>query len=494
MFDRFRARLRDVLARLRRIERRELREFRRWIEATNNLIHLSVLVFVPLLIAVVTALSNVVPQLSYLLFPPLAAGTYMLFADPEGEYASPVRFVGGLTAGAFCGWAALTLAPQGVLFNGGAGGGAGGGAVGSVSPVGAALAVFLTGAATWALDIEEPAAYSTALLALVTRTTSIEYVVSIALSSLLVAGAFLLWREQFYERRARILYESVKGDDHVLVPMRGERPEPTAMLGARLAAAHDAGKVILLDLVSSRAAAAAERAHLGDDSLHHPRAPADGPPPTAGREDDPVARQATELEQRAGRIETRIGVPCEVVVAVDGGNPATTTLRAAREANCDLIAAPYEEYYGGLSTYVRRLFRGDVDVVVHRSVAGRTRWRSVMVPIRRAGDVAHEMVDFAVRLAGQTGHVSVSHCIDSEQHRRPAEGMLADVVEAFSGPIETRVARADLLEFLADTAPAYDLLIVGASRDRSTASRLVSPPTFERLQDVETDVLVVDRN
>lgn len=37
-------------------------------------------------------------------------------------------------------------------------------------------------------------------------------------------------------------------------------------------------------------------------------------------------------------------------------------------------------------------------------------------------------------------------------------------------------------------------MFVGASHDRSTAPRLVAPPTFERLQDVEADVAIVDRN
>jgi hypothetical protein len=162
--------------------------------------------------------------------------------------------------------------------------------------------------------------------------------------------------------------------------------------------------------------------------------------------------------------------------------------------NCDLIAASYEERHGGLSPFVRALFRGDVDVVVHRSHAGATRWKRVLVPVRRASDVAHSMLDFACRLAGKSGRIAVAHCLPTDRNRRQAEEMLADLVDPFSGTIETRVSVASIESFLAETADGYDLVILGASTDRSAASRLVSPPTFERIQQLDTDVAIVDRN
>lgn len=42
-----RARYRVLRNRLRRFERREIRELHAWIEETGNLLHLSVLLFVP---------------------------------------------------------------------------------------------------------------------------------------------------------------------------------------------------------------------------------------------------------------------------------------------------------------------------------------------------------------------------------------------------------------------------------------------------------------
>jgi hypothetical protein len=223
MLDRARERARALLRRARRFERRELREFRAWLEHTRNLLHLSILVIVPLLIAFVTWLSNAVEILPFLLFPPLASGTYTLFAQPESRYASPRRFVGGLTAGGLCGWIAF----EGVTRYWYAGQTSGS----TVDPAAAGFGIFLTGLVTWALDVEEASAFSSALLVFVVDvsggayllpvvpgvavavTPQFAYVLSVLVSSSIVAVIFYAWRERFYERRARYLYRSRKGDD-----------------------------------------------------------------------------------------------------------------------------------------------------------------------------------------------------------------------------------------------------------------------------------------
>lgn len=522
--------VRRLRRRLSRLERREVRAFRRWIENTRNLVHLSVLVALPLLLGAVTALSNAVDLLPFLLFPPLASGSYTLFANPESRYASPRRFVGGLTAGAFCGWIALELAfrfwyqPHARTL--------------SADPGAVALGLLLTGVVTWALDIEEASAFATALLVHVTGADQFAYVLSVAVSSALVAGAFVLWRDNVYEQRANILYESTQGDDRVLVPTGGPHADATAMLGARLAAAHDAGKVILCDVVADEDIAAEERALLdGNGSpteyasdVTVPRAGPDDTQPgdvhqdwtdferepsdhagtvEAGdisqdwdaydarairqrARDRAVATAASELESRAARIETDVGVPCEVVVASGSGSRARTIARTANETGCDLITVPYETENGGLAAHIRELFRSDTDVLVHRSDDGRTRWSRVLVPVRRASDVAHAMIDFATRLTGDA--VSVCHCIDSESERRTAEEMLANLAETATGRVETRVARADVTSFLETNAAQFDLVVLGSSGDRSTASRFLSAPTYERLGELETDIAILDRN
>jgi hypothetical protein len=515
----------SFLRRIRRVERREMRDVRRWLERTSTLVHLSVLLVVPLLMALVTALANAIGELSFLLYPPLASGAYTLFADPEGRYASPVRFVGGLTVGATCGWAGVEFAVR-VLYAT---------PPDEIHAVGAALAVFLTGAVTWALDVEEPSAYATALLTLFVYgriETPAVFVLSVAVSSAIVAGAFAGWRSLVYERRAEYLYESTSGDDHVLVPVREPAADATTMLAARIAAAHRAGKVVLLDIVGDESVARAERTLLEehDDarlldpggSLDDRRHGGDGPDgnradsqgtsrgPVGGSLDgeetraDPeglgarqdVAEAVADLERRARSVETEVGVPCEVVVATRGPSRASTVLRTAREANCDLVAVPYESRHGSVTAFIRELFRSDIDVLVHHSHDGRTRWQRILVPVRRANDVAHSMLDFATRLARWTGEVSVGTCVASDRERRRGEQMLADLVETFDGTIETRVSRQRIETFLADHAAEYDLVIVGASQDRSAASRFISPPTFERIDNDElgTDVAVVDRH
>ncbi|MEF8856293.1 MAG: universal stress protein [Haloplanus sp.] len=464
MFEGVLARLVVVARRLRRFERRELAAFGRWVQHTGNLLHLTVLVAVPLLIGLVTLISNALAELSFLLFPPLASGAYTLFSDPEGRYASPRKFVVGLVVGACCGWAALALAAWVPLLPTGA----------AVSPTSAALSIFLTGGATWLLDVEEPAAFSTALLVLVTDDASPEaYVTSVAVFGALVAGIFAVWRSRFYERRAQYLYDTAQGDDHVLVPMRGdaERAETTALFGATLAAAHEAGKVVLLAVLDET------EATDGDDADPTPN--------------DAATETATQLEETARTVRTRAGVPCEVVVARGAAVP--TTVETAANANCDLVVTPYEEERGLLSPYVRGIFDSRYDSVAFRPTTGRRRWRRILVTVARPGDTAHAMLDFAARLAGRSGTLSVCTCIDAEVERRGAEKRLADLAETVDVDVETRVARSRITDFIDANADAYDLLLVGSSGERSRASRFISPPTFERIHEVDCDVAVVDR-
>jgi len=487
MRDRIRRELGASLQRLRRTERREIRELRDWLERTSTVVHLSVLVFVPLLIAFVTYLSNTLAELSFLLFPPLASGAYTLFANPDSEYASPARFVGGLTTGAACGW--VGLAVSNLFF-------AGSTANLGVTAVSAALSVLLVGGVTWVLHIEEPSAYSTALLGLlVPPAQQPAFLFSVFSGTAIVAGVFVVWRREVYEQRATVLYQSVKGDDHVLVPMYGERADATAMLGARIAGAHDAGKVVLLDVVDDEEVALAEKDLLDSHDAVDLASPV---PETESDvwedvERETVADTVGQLETRAHRIETKVGVPCEVVVAVEGGSLGQTVVATAGQANCDLVATPYAERHGRLAPFVHELFRSDVDVLVHRSTDGRTRWKRVLAPVRRASDVSHSMIDFAMRLAGKSGHIGVCSCIGQSGNRRRAESMLSNLAEPFDAPIETRVSREEIVPFLRETAPYYDLVLIGASRDRSAASRLIAPPTFEGIQELGTDVAIVDR-
>jgi nucleotide-binding universal stress UspA family protein len=457
MRDRVVARLVAAVRRLRRFERREAATVRRWLERTSNLLHLTVVVAVPLLIALVTLISNALAELSFLLFPPLASGAYTLFSDPEGRYASPRKFVVGLTVGALCGWAALwATAGNGIL----------------VSPRSAALSIFLTGVATWVLDVEEPAAFSTALLVLVTDDASPEaYVGSVAVFGTIVALTFAVWRNRFYERRARYLYGTVRGDDHVLVPIRAddEGATRTALFGARLAAAHEAGKVVLLGLVGADETPDADDAEGASDA---------------------VATAVSAVERRAEAVRAAAAVPCEAVVA--SGPPVAATLRAAADTNCDLLVAPYGETDGPVPSFVRGLFESRYDVVAFQASARSGPWRRVLVTVGPTGDVAHAMLDFAARAVDEDGVLSVCTCIDAEVERRPAEKRLADLVETVDADVETRVARSDVTAFIDANAASYDLLVLGSSGDRSRASRLVSPPTVERLREVDCDVAVVD--
>jgi hypothetical protein len=486
MLDAWWTRFDRLRRRVRRIERRELGEFRNWLEHTGNLLHLSVLVFVPLLIAFVTYVSQVSPEVSFLLFPPLASGTYTLFANPESKYASPVRFVGGLTAGAVCGL--LAVRASGFLpWTAGSPGAA---------AASAGIAIVAVGTVTWAADVEAPSAFSAALLTLVADYDEVvAYVLGILVASSFVAAVFYAWRELLYDRRAQYLYQTTKGDDHVLVPVVGDDDTEAALFAAQIAGAHEAGKVVLLDVVADDAVEAARDA-IESEHSEGGATTGESEVPAASEARDQVAGQvAMRLEQLASRIRTQVGVPCEVVVASEVPGRTDVTLRAAEEANCDLIVAPYEEEYGSLSSYLKGLFEASVDVVVFRGGNGvlDRSWRRVLVTVGRPGDTAHAMLDFATRVAGRAGSLAVCHCIDGEHERRRAESMLANLVETFDIGFETRVSRARIERFLAANATQYDLVVIGASTDRSAASRFIAPPTFERVTDVETDVAIVHR-
>jgi nucleotide-binding universal stress UspA family protein len=277
--------------------------------------------------------------------------------------------------------------------------------------------------------------------------------------------------------------------------MAGETAPAVARFAARLAAAHDAGKVVLLALVETgeRGPAVDSPAHL---ERHPPSAGGDG---AAGGPDgdgdaaggEPVAAVAARLESEAATVRSDYGVPCEVAVA--GGDPTEATFRTARETNCDLVVAPYETDDGQFSAFAGEVLAGPLDAVLLDTDPGRRRWERVLVMVSRPGDSAHAMVDFAERLTRGTGRVSVCTCIDREVERRPAETRLANLVGTVDSGIETRVARSDVDSFLAANADAYDLVVVGSSGDRSPVSRLLSPPTAARLDDLACDLAVVDR-
>jgi len=496
MFEAVRRRYHALRLRLQRLRRRELGALSQWLESTENLLHLSALLMVPVLIAAVTWVTNLSSIVTFLVYPPLAAGTYTLFADPGGRYSTPRRFVGGMTLGALCGWVALEVTARFIygvppsLF--------------TVQAGSAAIGVFLTGVVTWLVDLENPAAYSSALLVLLTGSEELVYVGGLTVSCLIVAGVFVLWRRSFYRERARFLYQSTLGNDQVLVPVRGESVSPVA-LAARLAAAHDAGKVVLLETVPAEAIEAASRDEGGgpvalagvsatSTSTVEDAGPTD-PDAAAARaaEERVTARALERLEALQEQVAAVVDVPVEFLVAVETRDAGETVLDVARREGCDLVVVPAETQDGRPSRFVSTLLRGDVDAIVYRPLDEPTDWRRALVLVRSAGEVSNAMVDFARRLVGTDGTVSVCTCVTSRGARRSAEIMLESLVESFSGGVETRIADGPVEDFLAREAGAYDLAFVGASTDRSAASRFVSMPTFERIEALDCDLAVVHR-
>ncbi|WP_081597665.1 universal stress protein [Natrinema pellirubrum] len=267
---------------------------------------------------------------------PLASGAYTLFADPDGRYSSPRKFVGGITAGALSGWLALEvsariwyLPPPEQL---------------QVHASAAALGIFLTGVVTWGLSLEEPTAFSTSLLVLVTGAERLTYVTGIVVSSLLVAGVFVVWRRRVYHERARYLFQSAQSDDQILVPVRGDATDSVVLFAARLAAAHDAGKIVLMKTVSTETI---EKTETELEATGRESVSGDSDEPsedsvTQAAEEHLAEQQLRDLERLQDRIASVVDVPCEFVVAVEDGSAGETVLRTAETENCDLIVCPYE--------------------------------------------------------------------------------------------------------------------------------------------------------
>lgn len=430
-------------------------------ERTPNFIQLSVLIFIPILFGIAAFVATTFPRLVFLVFPPLVSGAYTLFADPKGRYARPIQFVGGLTVGGICGWitiesSSLVTLPLIEV---------------EIEVIGAMLAILLTGIITWGLGLEEPAAYSTAILIFLTKRAPLTYIVVIAVFSTFIAGAFVVWRDYFYDQRARYIYRSTSGDDHILVPMRGEAKE-TALFAARLAAAHDVSKIILLKTV-------AEQGTDADSEQQSLQTQAEG------------YQEAEQLEGFADRIENETGVPCRPIVVVEEQPLARLVTNVAHDMNCDLIVTPYETADGSLTPFIQSIFKNEIDVVVYRAVDEGETWQRLLLLIKEPGDLAHSMLDFAQRLTAESGFVSVTKCVSNSSQRRKAERMLESLVEAFDAIHETRVATTSIDQYLERNGHHYDLILVGASTDRSPASRVLTPPTFEKIQNVDTDVAIV---
>jgi nucleotide-binding universal stress UspA family protein len=492
--------------RLRRLSRREAHEIRRWLEDTENFLHLSTLLVVPLVIGVITWVSNVSPVVSFLIYPPLASGTYALFTDPGGPYADPITFVGGITAGAVSGLVAFRVTvpfvypTQPGVFE--------------VYAGTAALGIFLTSILTWTLGLEVPTAFSTALLVLVTGSSDLTYVIGIIISSVIVAGAFVGWRRYFYQERSRYLFRSTSGDDHVLVPTHEETPDAIGLFAARLAVAHTSGKVILMEAVSESAIEEATApdddalsrevsSNTGSNVADTESVGATAADTTGSTDADATASADAEsavtaaalerLERRRNQITGAVSVPCEYVVAVAADDPGETVVDTAHAENCDLICAPYEADDDALAAHTKTLLTGDVDTIVFRPARERTEWHRVLVMVRTSGEIANAMMEFAKRLASPGGVISACSVISDERERRHAEIVLEDVVDSLSVPVETRIGYGTVPEFLEQNAAAYDVVFVGASTDRPAASRLVSTPTYERIRELDCDLAIVHR-
>lgn len=412
-----------------------------WVYDATTLIRLSVLVVVPLVMAVVTWLSNISDLVAFLLFPPLAAGTYSLIVDPRD--ASPRLFVGGITTGALSGWAAVIVTES---MTGAA-------VAGAVPPAGAAMSVLFAGLTSWMFRLEEPAAFSTALLVLVTGTSEVVYVGGMIASTLMVAGGFLVYRDQVYAPGVEYLYHTIGQAHSVVVPVTDATGTARAHFAAQLAAgAGSRGRIVLLN--------AAEEA-----------------PSETGRE------TATEV---ARELEVRYDVDTDVVVT--SRDPAAAEIATvAQDTTSDLIVAPFDpETPEDFLPFVR----APVDVIGLKTVPDRRSWARILVGISGREQTDRTLVEIADRIGTE---LSLYHYSKPGGRRRERERLLADLLETTTATTDTRIGDTPPDQFFPHAAAGYNLLAVGASMDRRAVSRTVVPPRFYTV-DADCDIAVVNRS
>ncbi len=421
-----------------------------WLQRTTTLVRLSVLVFVPLTIGVVTWLSNISDAVAFLLFPPLAAGTYTLFSNPAN--ASPRTFVLGTTAGAGCGWIAVVIETQLTMGTGG-----------PVSPAGAAFSVLLAGIVTWLVRIDEPGTYSTSLLVLVTGTNELIYILEVAASGLVMTGVFLLYRRRIYQRHTQYLYRTLHGSKTVLVPLWGVSPADGTPPAHRIV--DDIGQAVAHFGAQITAASGTRLVLLAAEN-----------PETDGQAVD----QVTEVAQR---LEQQYDITCEIVV-VSTTDYIRSIKTVARDTGSDLIVTAFDPATPGP---LESLFETGSDVVGLDTTAETRRWRRALVGIRSVEEINGVGVDIATRVAD---NVRVAHSVDEGEQRHEIQQRLKRLATAIDSTITTQVTSIAPTEYFTTAATDYDLLVLGAGTDRTAVSRAITPPLFYQLQ-TACDIAVV---
>lgn len=147
------------------------------------------LVAVLILAPTVAWLAVTFDWLTFVLFPPLGAVTYNLFAHPEQPVNVPWQVPVTLTVGALSGAAAQNLARSVGAAHAGPF---------QVDPVTAGVTVLLTGSFLYLFDTEIAPALAVGLLLPFAGVSAETYVLNVFLGAAIVAAAFTAWRRTFH--------------------------------------------------------------------------------------------------------------------------------------------------------------------------------------------------------------------------------------------------------------------------------------------------------
>ncbi len=306
------------------------------------------------------------------------------------------------------------------------------------------LSIFLSGILTWISSTENPSAYSAAVLAIFSRE-SILYVIAIFLSSVLLGFVSYIWRK-FYEGRANYLYESTK-EECILSPYS---PIYTDIAG-HIAKKHGkGGEVVIL-----------ESGEVSKEKIK-------------------------EIEKTAKDLEEKFKIRTEISI-IEEKTPKSV-LDVAERYSCDSIISPWKDMES-----TQKLFGGKCDVLAIHGLdkTKNRRWEDSLVPVREENELSHLMVEIASRI---TDTVGVLKIIDNSKELRKAEKELEELIDGFQGNFETRVRKkTDTIEkSIKKLSKGYDILIIGASTDRTTVSRIISTPLMNKLiEEMDIPIIIV---
>lgn len=396
---------------------------------------------------VATEFSLLTP-LHALIFSPLGGAAYLAFRNPESPHAQSKNLAFAMPLGAAFGY----------VFHHWLG----------FSPISLTLAVILTIFFMEAIDLTMPPAVGAAILLFIVPTSKLAYVVSITVMSLVLAGAFNLWRTHVYEPRDSLLYTSRKeGKCKVLCVLTKPGERATAEFAAEIADP-DSG-VLYLDVLHDQ---------FSGEEFVNPRMEID------------FAERVRILESLVEEVAKAHEIPVESeVLKRPRYKIPESVLRLASERKCSTILLGW----GGPDslpdhTLRRIISHANFDVLAVKEDEYQSNINDILVPLAPGTQHADLLVSSATTLA--SNHNAALHFLTvapNEKKCMEAEAFHKRFQEAYASqlnnhPTSWRVLEGSVPQVIARESQKADLIVMGAP-ESTWIWNLLFPTTAQKLEE-----------